>query len=218
MVAYTRKVVEKLLAQGRLVLTNAAGIPEILGLLEPYDGAVKLQEGQALFDAFEASHEAQLHLYALQKEATAAFDAAWQAARKVYGRHVKIARALLTERPELLARLGLEGARTRAYSGWLVQARQFYREALADAALLALLQAGGLAQPVLEEGLAAVEATVQAEAAQKSAKGLAQQASQDRDAAAMAFHQWLRLFWKIADVALADQPQWLERLGRVVRS
>ena len=91
-------------------------------------------------------------------------------------------------------------------------------KALADADLQALLAEGGLTQAALTSGQMAIEAVVQAHARKESAKGLAQQATQDRNAAAAELDQWLRHFWKIAEVALADQPQWLERLGRRVRS
>jgi len=216
---YYRGEVEEILEQGRVALINALSIAEILILLALYGYDLKkLQEGQALLQALEDKYAAQLRLLARQKEATAAFRAAWHAARQTYALHTKIARALLTAQPERLARLGLEGARARAFGAWLPQARQFYREALADAKLQALLAQGGLIQTVLETGQAAIEAVAQADNAQESAKGLAQQSTLDRDAAAADFQRWLRHFWKIAEVALAAQPQWLERLGRRVRS
>lgn len=219
MTRYGRGKVGRLSNKGRLALDNAFGTPEILALFKLYGyGVEKFQEGQTLLRALEESHAAQLRLYAQQKEATAAFHAAWDVARKTYAQHAKIARALLAAQPARLARLGLEGARARAFNKWLIQARQFYREALADAELGDLLAQGGMTRPVLEAGWTAVEAAVQANNAQEAAKGLAQQSTQDRDAAAAAFQRWLRHFWQIADVALADQPQWLERLGRRVRS
>ncbi len=113
---------------------------------------------------------------------------------------------------------GIGEAFVSIFGKWLIQARQFYRETLADAELGDLLAQGGMTQPVLEAGWAAVEAAVQADNAQEAAKGSAQQSTQDRDAAAVTFQRWLRRFWQIADVALADQSQWLERLGRRVRS
>ena len=211
--------IETLLEQGRVALGNAMDTPEILSLLASFNyGEPKLKEGQAAFKTLEEQHAAQLRLHAQQKEATAAFKAARDDARKMYSRHVKITRALLSEEPERLARLGLEGQRAKAFGAWLVQARQFYREGLADAGLQASLAEGGLTQAVLESGQAGVEAASQANAAQESAKGLAQQSTKDRDAAAADFQKWMRNFWKIAEVALSDQPQWLERLGRMVRS
>jgi len=219
MKGYFRNGIVKLLARGRVALGNAAQTPEIVDLFERYGyGAPKLQEGQTLLQALEDKHAAQLHLYARQKEATAAFRAARQAGREIYHRHVRIARILLIRQPERLARLGLDKPRANAFSAWLAQAQQFYREALADADLQALLAEGGLTQAVLTSGQMAIEAVVQAHAHKESAKGLAQQATQDRNAAAAELDQWLRHFWKIAEVALADQPQWLERLGRRVRS
>jgi hypothetical protein len=219
MATYGRNKVEELLEQGRVGLGNALGTPEILSLLTPYGyGQAKLQEGQVLFHALEGQQAAQLRLYAQQKETTASFQTSWGAARKIYGRHGKIARAVLSAQPERLARLGLEGVRAQTFGPWLAQARQFYREALADAGLQAVLAEGGLSPAVLTAGQSIVESAVQADNAKESAKGLAQQSTQDRDAAAATFQDWLRRFWKIAEVALAGQPQWLERLGRKVRS
>jgi hypothetical protein len=58
---------------------------------------------------------------------------------------------------------------------WLGQARQFYREGLSDAGLQEKLAQGGLTREVLENGQAGLEAVAKADAAQESAKGLAQQ-------------------------------------------
>ncbi len=219
MTKFGRRKTEALLAQGRVALNNARDTPEILDLLMAfnYDEA-KLQEGQVLFQDLREQHEAQLRLRAQQKEATAAFNMSREAANKTYSRHFKISRVLLSEEPERLARLGLEGPRSKSFGAWQEQARQFYREGLADAELQALLAGGGLSQEVLESSRAQVKATVQARNAQESAKGLAQQSTKDRDAAAETYRQWMRNFYKIAEMALVNQPQWLERLGRRVRS
>jgi len=219
MAKYTKGKVEALLEEGRVGLGNAQSTPEILALLTSlnYDEA-KLQEGHALFKTLDQQNAAQLRLYAQQREATAAFNAARSAANKTYSRHIKITRALLAEEPERLARLGLEGKRANAFGAWLEQARQFYREGLADDGLQAALAEGGLSQEVLRSGQTLAETAAQANSAQESAKGMAQQSTQDRNAAATTFEQWMRKFWKIAEVALSDQPQWMERLGRMERS
>jgi hypothetical protein len=124
MAKYSQKKTEALLEQGRVGLGNAQDTPEILDLLTAYGmGTEKLQEGQTLHQNLNDEHAAQLRLYAQQKEATAAFKAAWSDARKMYMRHTKIARALLAARPELLDRIGLSGARAKAFGEWLDQAR-----------------------------------------------------------------------------------------------
>ena len=158
MTQYRRGNVGALLVQGRVALDNALNAPEILDALAAYNyDAAKLEEGQSLLLALEERHAAQLRLRARQREATAAFKATWDEARRTYIRHVKIARALLAEWPERLARLGLEGRRARAFGAWVGQARQFYREGLADAGLQALLETGGLTSAVLESALELLE-------------------------------------------------------------
>ena len=61
----------------------------------------------------------------------------------------------------------------------------------------------------------AVEAAV---VAQKQERGDAQQAIHERDAALLAMDRWYSDFIKIARVALAEQPQQLEKLGISVRA
>ena len=216
---YDKSKVESLLEEGRVGLGNARATPEIAALLARYGyGDAELQEGETLRLALETAQAGQVRAYARQQEATAAFQAAWEGARAAYARHTKIARAVLTARPDLLPRLGLEGRRPQAFGAWLAAARQFYREALADAALQTVLAEGGLTAAALAAGQNTLAAAAQADSAQESAKGLAQQATQDRDAAAAACQEWLGRFWKIAAVGLAGQPQWMERLGHKVRS
>ncbi len=200
-------------------MNNARDTPEILDLLSSFNyDEDKLEEGQVLFKDLRIQHEAQVRLRAQQKEATAAFNTAREDANKVYRRHVKIGRALLSEEPERMARLGLEGTRAKPFGAWQEQARQFYREGMADDELQTLLARGGLSQEVLRSARIQVKNAVQARNVQESAKGLAQQSTKDRNASAETYQQWMRKFYKIAEVAMSDQPQWLERLGRKVRS
>jgi len=212
---YYKSIIEALLEEGRVGLGNALNTPEIVILLDEFNfGQVKLQQGEALRLELQDRHTGQIRAYAQQQESTAALSTAWDAARKLYKRHTKMAEAVLDEHPELLLRLGLKGRKPQAFGAWLARARQFYREALADEVLQTLWTEGGLALTVLEAGEAALDAADQADREQESAKGLAQQATQDRDIAAAAFEKWMKRFWKIVEVALADHPQWLERLGR----
>jgi hypothetical protein len=219
MATYSKGKVETLINQGRVALTNALEIGEIANAFAPlgYDRA-KLEAGQALLKNLEASQATQERMYAKQTEATAALETQLAAAKKTYARHAKITRALLAEKPEYLARLGLDTSPPRRVGEWLQHAEQLYREALADATWLTLLAEGGLTEAVLHNGQAMLQATAQADAAQESAKGLAQQATLDRDAAYRTFFEWMRDFWKIAQVALRATPQWLERLGKLARS
>ena len=103
------------------------------------------------------------------------------AANKEYMRHVKVARIALQSDYAAFLKLGLEGQRKRTLSGWLVQSRQFYSNALADSAVQTKLAVFGLTQEKLQAAKQAVDDVEAANSLQKKEKGEAQQATVDRD-------------------------------------
>ncbi len=220
MARFTNQKIEELLQQGKTAIGNTLATPEIQAQFDKYgytaDG--EMANGQTLLQALDDKNSDRKRLYALQQEATADFNGELAQVKRRYARHAKITSAVLADTPELLGRLGLQGSRAGKFVEWHAQAQQFYREALAGSDLQTALAEGGLTVAVLQSGLGALDQVVATEQQQESAKGEAQQATPDRDAAATVFRDWMNKFWKIADVALADQPQWLERLGKKVKS
>ena len=65
---------------------------------------------------------------------------------------------------------------------------------------------------------AKIEAFDQANQAQEMAKGAAQQATQDQDAALAALSEWVAQYLKIAKVALRGKKQLLEKIGVTART
>jgi hypothetical protein len=65
---------------------------------------------------------------------------------------------------------------------------------------------------------AKIEAYDQANQAQEMAKGSAQQATQDQDAALAAMNDWVAQYLKIAKVALRGKKQLLEKIGVLART
>ncbi len=71
----------------------------------------------------------------------------------------------------------------------------------------------GFDRAKLEAGAALVQAVADADHSQEGQKGEAQQATKVRDAKLDEMDQWVADFKVIAGVALADNPQQLEKLG-----
>jgi len=210
---YSAAQVEKLIYRGQIATTNALEMPEILGLVIPLGyTAERLQQDQALVVDLQGAHQHQQDAYGRQYQATEAFNVAWGDARRLYTRHSSQARAVLAGEKGLKARLGLQ-RQFRSFERWDAQARQFYTIGLSDPELQARLLEGGLTAEILQNGLDGVAAAEAADRAQEAAKGTAQQATRDRNAAAGALDQWLKDFEAIARIALRKFPEWLERLG-----
>ena len=127
-------------------------------------------------------------------------------------------RVAFKKEPGVATKLALNGRRKESFSGWLEQANLFYDNALANPDILNGLAKFGITEEKLQAGKTQVEELAALNAAQEKEKGEAQQATKTRDEALDALDDWLEDFLAIAEVALADKPQFLEALGVRVRS
>ncbi len=204
---------ERLLA-AQVAIHNGLGDAGILAELSifGYDEA-KLKAGKRLYNEALALVNQQKAEYGDQFEATEAVRLAWDEANQVYMRALKIARVALKGKQRAKAALMLGGERKQSLSGWLEQAGAFYTNLLADAGLMAEMANFGYDQPKLEAEAALIGAVVEANLAQEEEKGEAQEATQLRDAKLDELDAWIADFKAIAQVALEEHAQWLEKLG-----
>jgi hypothetical protein len=149
----------------------------------------------------------------------AAIDARTHAQAQVhalYIRHVAFARIALREDRSAAEALDLS-ERKRKLAGWVLQAQQFYTNALADPTIVARLDRHGVRSDQLVAAQAQVEAVAQAIVIQQNRKGITQASKRERDAALQALNDWMRDFMAVARLALADQPERLAQLGLAER-
>jgi hypothetical protein len=179
-----------------------------------YDRA-RLLQGQALRDQATALVQQRRAHLGDQIAATDTRDGARAQAHAIYMRHVAIARVALRAERGPTHKLDLS-ARKRTHAGWLMQAQQFYASATGDDAILSRMAAYGVTREQLAAAQAQVAAVARSIVAQQGRKGVAQETTRARDAALRALDGWMRDFMAIARVALASQPEALERLGVVV--
>lgn len=173
----------------------------------------RLLEGRALVEEAQRLVAKQRLEYGEQYEASQQVQQAWATARTAYARTLKVARIALRGNSLAEGALLLRGERHERLSGWLEQATTFYRNLLDTPDLLAALHPFGYTPAVLAHEVALVEAVRAASIAQQYEKGEAHAATQQRDAALATLDAWLADFKAIAQVALAANPQWLEKLG-----
>ncbi len=202
------------LAAAELALANAQNDAVIQGALTPfgYDNA-RIQEGQILYQEARDLGNKQSAQYGQQYEATGNLKSAWDAAEAVYMPTLKVARVALRDYERAGNALKMNGMRKDSLWGWLEQSQAFYTNLLADEELLAAMTRFGFDRPKLEAEAALVQAVADTDHAQEGQKGEAQQATKERDAKLDAMDQWIADFKVIAQVALADNPQQLEKLG-----
>ncbi|MGB3769126.1 MAG: hypothetical protein WA947_21425 [Phormidesmis sp.] len=211
--------IDSLLHQAQVAIDNALNSPTVLSALSDYGyTAARIQKGKKLYSQAAAAQLAQSAEAGAQLSASAAVNDAWKTAQKSYVRFIKIARIAFKQDAGIGTQLALAGRRNRTLSGWMAQATQFYKNAIANKAILTGFKEFGITEQKLKAGLAELKAVEAANLMQEKEKGDAQAATKKRDAALDALQDWLSDFLAIAKIALEENPQLLEGLGILVRS
>jgi len=206
--------IDQQLLNAQVAIENALSDAGILAALTVfgYDTA-KINVGKTLYHAALTLTNQQKAKYGAQYGMTAEIKTAFDTADKAYMRSLKVARVAFKGNPQATAALMLRGIRKGSLSGWLEQVQAFYGNLLADADLMSVISEFGYTQRKLEAEQALAAAVAQANLAQEKGKGGAQEATKRRDAKLDALTDWLADFKAIAQVALDETPQQLEKLG-----
>ena len=199
----------------QLAISNSLADPEIKAAVAQYGyTTAKLNAGKALYEAALAAVNAQKSGKGDQKSATAELKATEKDARDAYQAAAKVARATLAE------------VTASPRWGWPAKSRATRRPSSRRAYTLfdnaAELRTAGelrLRPPrTIAAERAKIEAFDVANQAQEMAKGAAQQATQDQEAALAKMNDWLAQYLKIAKVALRGKKQLLEKIGVAART
>ncbi|MEL6882055.1 MAG: hypothetical protein AAFP09_16130 [Cyanobacteria bacterium J06607_10] len=207
------------LTEAQVALDNSLNNPDILQAVSDLGYTTpRLREGKKLYNLAAAAQLEQQMEAGGQLTASQTLQDTWATAKKSYIRFVKIARVAFKRSTGVATQLSLSGKRKESLSGWLGQANQFYKSALADKAILTGLKEFGITEQKLKAGLAELQAVEAANLTQEKEKGEAQAATKRRDAAIDELQDWLSDYLAIAKIALEEEPQLLEGLGILVRS
>ncbi|WP_412060705.1 hypothetical protein [Rubrivirga sp. IMCC45206] len=205
--------IDKQLNDTRVRLVNAKTDAALQEKLAPRGYTPeKLDEGLALYKTAADAQDTLQKEGGEQEAATDAFTEAHKTCRELYDPHVGYARVLFDGDREARKALGFSGRRKRSTAGWIRQAQQFYANALADPDYVAKFAGISIPQTELEDGQARAAAVAAADETQEREKGDAQRAKDKRDQALDALDDFMDPFLGIARVALADDPQLLEKL------
>jgi len=207
------------LTAAQVAISNTLADAEIKALVEGYGYTEeRMREGVALHDAAEKSVNAQTAAAGAPREVTATTESAKKDARDAYQALAQVARALFAHDPAQLATLGVTGAAPRSTAGLLTAGYALFDNALGVEAVRTALAGYGYDEARLRNERERVAAFDRANQAQEAAKGAAQQATREQDAALAALDDWVAQYLKIAKVALRGKKQLLEKLGLATRS
>nr|WKN34193.1 hypothetical protein K4G66_17585 [Tunicatimonas sp. TK19036] len=135
--------------------------------------------------------------------------------RTQYREHATLAKLAFADQRPLRKSLGLDRYQPRRRSEWIKMVTGFYQELVRNPKPMAKY---GVPKAKLEQMLASAQSAMVLLIEQQQAKGDAQRATQHKQQSLQELKQWCRNFQRIAEVALQDDPQLLEVLGKTVPS
>jgi len=203
----------------RIALENATINRQISKLLEEVGyGGTKLEEGKGLsrqaLDAYESNRSENI-------EATLAydaFDAKKYDLNTLYRKHRKRAKVIFRENPNFLIQLDIHEATSTTYLSWMDSVKTFYKAALSNEEILSSLQVLKVSAEELQSGQGFISDVEKLRNEYLNEKGESQEATKIKDEALKQLDKWMRNFYAVASIALEDNPQLIESLGKVVKS
>jgi hypothetical protein len=208
------KRIEEKLHEAQIALDNAMANPTIASAVAEYGyNDVRMAEGKTLYNQAVDLHRKQMAEYGDKYEATETLHKAWDTADKVYINTFKIARIALRNKKKAWSALYLAGRTKQSLIGWLDHATTFYSNLLSDVELMKEMKRFAYDRERLLSEQALVEAVAEANNMKKSEKGEAEEATLERNRKIDQLDEWIGDFLQIAEIALEDCPQQLEKLG-----
>ena len=152
------------------------------------------------------------------KAAYQQFDQTRQALTDLYRLHRKKAKIVFKNDPLILSKLAIDKGIPKSYVNWVQAVQKFYFELTADETLQSRM--ARLKVPA-EEVLQGAEYILQLKddrANYRREVGESEEVTKLKDAAMAEIDSWMSEFYAVARIALEDQPQLLEALGKQVKS
>ncbi|GET28164.1 hypothetical protein [Prolixibacter sp. SD074] len=209
----------ELLERNRVALENAEQQPEIASAMSDlgYDAA-KIAEGKTLLAETQQTYGFNKTEDDETSEAYSSFAANRDAVDEIYRKHRKKAKVIYRKDPLMLAKLNIDGQIPESYAKWLEVVQKFYTEAIADTAIQEKLAGLKISLEELTATQAQIEELKNARTIYRREVGESQEATKKKDAAFAKMDDWMSEFYAVARIALEDQPQLLEALGKIVKS
>ena len=135
-----------------------------------------------------------------------------------YTLHRKKGKVIFRKEPTTLNKLALTGSLPTAYIKWLETVKKFYTVAAADSDIQSKLVRLKITTEEINGTIQLITNLELARAEYLREKGESQDATKLKDKAFEEIDDWMSEFYAVAKIALEDNPQLLESLGKFVRS
>ncbi|GIM53044.1 hypothetical protein CAPN004_20740 [Capnocytophaga cynodegmi] len=178
----------------------------------------EIAKGKALYDNAAQKLDLNKTESAEEKMAYDAFSKKFEELKKTYTTDRKKAKIIFKDEDTVLTVLVIKGVMSIRINGLLEDIDTFYKQLQVKEELRTPLKRLKITDEHIAEQLKALTEVRQAYLQYTNEKGESQQATKNKDAAFAELEKWVREFYSIAKIALEDQPQLLESLGKFMRN
>jgi hypothetical protein len=207
------------LEQYRVAFENVEKQPEIATIMAEfgYDETL-LTEGKTLLTKTRQAFDFNKKEDDETSEAYKNFTQLKENLAITYTLHRKKGKVIFRNEPTTLSKLALTGSLPTAYIKWLETVKKFYTVAAADSEIQSKLVRLKITTEEINETIELITDLETARALYLREKGESQDATKLKDKAFGEIDNWMSEFYAVAKIALEDNPQLLESLGKFVRS
>ncbi|MBN2164911.1 MAG: hypothetical protein JW717_01405 [Marinilabiliaceae bacterium] len=205
--------------QYRIALENAENQSEIATVMSElgYDSTT-IVEGKTLLAETRQAYDANKTEDDETSEASANFKKLKEQLANNYSSDRKKAKVIFRKDILTAEKLGLTGTIPQAYIKWLELAKKFYTTALNDTEIQNKLSRLNITVESLTANQTLISQLETARTNYLREVGESQDSTKIKDAAFVKMDDWMSEFYAVARIALEDNPQLLESLGKLVRS
>lgn len=219
MKSYKQRPISERIQTVRKATTTALARPVVLTALSKKQyNAAALNAGKSLADTADSKIITSTAHRGDQIVATEYVSDCEKAARSTASLFAKLARAIFSDEPDLLAILGLDQAVPKRRAEFILTAKKMFNSSHGNSEITNRLAANEWSSSELSQARSKVSQLEAALAAQGQCKTDWQEASDQQRTTINTMDKWMAKFIKIARVVFSDQKQQLEQLGIVGRT
>lgn len=209
----------KTLEQYRVTFENTESQPKIASTMAEYGyDSTKVAEGKALYDTTRLAFDSNKTETDQEAAAYAVFASKEDQLDKIYSEHRRKAKVVFRKDSVTADKLEISGSVPLAYIKWLESVRKFYTISVSNTDIQNNLSRLKITPDGLNTAQALIPEVEAARAAYLKEKGESQDATALKDSAFARLDDWMSEFYAVAKIAMEDNPQLLEALGKLVRS
>jgi hypothetical protein len=207
------------LEQYRVALENVETQTEIATIMAEfgYDETI-IAEGKALFIQTREAYDLNKKEDDETSESYTNFATLKESLAKTYTLHRKKGKIIFRKDTNTLNKLSLTGSLPSSYIKWLETVKKFYTVASAETEIQTKLIRLKVTTEELNGTILLISNLEQARSEYLREKGESQDATKLKDKAFGEIDDWMSEFYAVSKIALEDNPQLLESLGKFVKS